>query len=52
MSTFWLNFIITEATGVATAYVDGAAVPPGIKSALETFIAAASALGLALKAGV
>ena len=40
MSTFWIQFIITEAIGVAQAFVQLSTISPTLKAALESFIAA------------
>ncbi len=51
MSTFWLSFIVTEAVGVASAFVTISSLPPGVKFSLENFIAAGQALILDLQIG-
>jgi hypothetical protein len=44
MSTFWITFIVTEAVGVAEAFVASSGLKPNVKAALEAFIAAGSNL--------
>jgi hypothetical protein len=51
MSSFWLQFIISEAISVAEAFVSLSTLPVGVKSALENFISAGQALVTALQLG-
>lgn len=44
MSNFWLSFIITEAVGVAEAFVSISTVSPPLKAALENLITAGQAV--------
>lgn len=52
MSSFWISFIITEAVGVAQAFVATSNIKPGIKAALENLIQAGTAAIAAIQAGV
>lgn len=51
MSTFWLQFIITEAIGVAQAFVGMSNIKPGLKAALENLISAGQAVVAAIQSG-
>lgn len=51
MSTFWLNFIVLEAVGVASAFVQVANIRPGLKAALENLIAAGNGVVAAIQSG-
>jgi len=51
MNSFWLKFIIIEAVGVAEAFASASNIPPGVKTALEKFIAAGGELATAIEAG-
>jgi hypothetical protein len=51
MATFWLNFAITEAIGVAQVFVENSKIKPGLKAALENLIAAGQGTLLAIQAG-
>lgn len=48
MSKFWLQFIITEAVGVAQAFVGLSSANPTLKAALENLISAGQAVIAAL----
>lgn len=51
MSTFWLQFIVTEAIGVAQAFISISTIKPGLKAALENLISAGQATVLAIQSG-
>ena len=51
MTTFWLSFIITEAVGVAEAFVQISSLRPGLKAALENLILAGQAVVAAIQSG-
>lgn len=51
MSTFWLSFIVTEAVGVAQAFVMISSIKPGLKAALEQLIASGQAVVAAIQSG-
>lgn len=51
MSTFWLSFIVTEAVGVAQAFISISSIKPGLKVALENLVAAGQAVVTAIQAG-
>ena len=51
MTTFWLSFIVTEAVGVASAFVGVSSIKPGLKSALENLILAGQAVITAIQTG-
>lgn len=51
MSTFWLSFIITEAIGVAEAFVSISSIKPSLKTALINLIAAGQAVITAIQSG-
>ena len=51
MSTFWLSFIITEAIGVAEAFISLSSIKPGLKTALENLISAGQAVVTAIQSG-
>lgn len=51
MSTFWLSFIITEAVGVAQAFVMVSNIKPGLKAALEQLIVAGNGVVAAIQSG-
>lgn len=44
MSNFWLNFVITEAIGVAQIFVQASNLKPQLKAALENLITAGQAV--------
>jgi hypothetical protein len=48
MSKFWLQFIITEAVGVAQAFVGISSINPALKTALENLISAGQSVIAAL----
>ncbi len=50
MNSFWLTFIITEAVGVASAFVNASNLKPAVKAALEKFILAGNELVTAIQA--
>lgn len=52
MNNFWITFIVTEAVGVAQAYVAVSNIKPGLKTALEGLIAAGQNVIAAIQAGV
>lgn len=53
MNQFWITFVVTEAIGVAQAYVAVAVANnrPNFKAALEGLINAGNAVIIALQAG-
>jgi hypothetical protein len=51
MNSFWLTFIITEAVGVAEAFVNASNLKPAVKAALEKFILAGTELLAAIQSG-
>lgn len=51
MSTFWISFIITEAVGVASAFVAISNLKPGLKAALEAFILSGNNVVAAIQSG-
>lgn len=51
MSTFWLSFIITEAVGVAAAFVQSSSIKPGLKAALENLIVSGNNVVAAIQSG-
>ncbi len=51
MSTFWLQIVINEGIGVASAFVGVSNIKPGLKAALENLIAASQAVLLAIHGG-
>jgi hypothetical protein len=51
MTTFWLSFIITEAVGVASAFVSISNIKPGLKAALENLITAGQGVITAIQDG-
>ena len=51
MSTFWLQFIITEAVGVAQAFIGMSGMKPGLKTALENLISSGQAVVAAIQSG-
>ena len=51
MNTFWLQFVIVEAVGVAQAFVGVSNIKPGLKAALENLISAGQAVVLAIQTG-
>ncbi len=52
MGNFWLNFVITEAVTVASAFIDGSNIKPGLKAALEKLIAGGNEVVAAIRAGI
>lgn len=51
MNTFWLNFIILEAVGVAQAFVQVSGIKPQLKMALENLITAGQGVTAAIQSG-
>jgi hypothetical protein len=51
MSSFWLQFVISEAITIAEAFVSLSTLPPGIKTALENYITIGQALVTAIQLG-
>lgn len=51
MTTFWLNFVITEAIGVAQAFVGMSNIKPGLKASLEILISAGQGVITAIQSG-
>lgn len=51
MATFWLNFVIQEAIGVAQVFVENSNIKPGLKRALEGLIAQGQAVLVAIQTG-
>lgn len=51
MSTFWLNFIILEAVGVAEAFIQVSTIKPGLKAALQNLIVAGQQVQQAIQSG-
>lgn len=51
MSTFWLNFIIMEAVGVAHAFIQMSTIKPGLKAALENLTEAGVRVQVAIQSG-
>lgn len=49
MSTFWLSFIVTEAIGVAQAFISVSSIKPGLKTALENLITAGQGVIVAIQ---
>ena len=50
-TTFWISFVVSEALGVAEAFIALSTIPPGIKAALTGFITAGNALITAIQVG-
>lgn len=51
MTTFWLNFIVLEAVGVAHAFLQLSNIKPGLKAALENLVDAGQKVQLAIQSG-
>ncbi len=51
MNSFLFQLILTEAVTLASVFVTVSTIPPGIKAALEQFIAAGQNLAVAIQAG-
>lgn len=51
MTTFWLSFIVTEAIGVAQAFLSISNIKPGLKLALENLISSGQGVIQAIQSG-
>lgn len=51
MTSFWLSFIVTEAVGVASAFISISNIKPGLKAALENLVLAGNAVIAAIQSG-